>query len=500
MSNMRQELFLGLPLPRWRAWRDLAILGLIVMELSWLVPWYRSLTLATYAVSPGRAFLVLGGILLSTHLIARFMNFVYLRLDIRRIILIAIFVISFFVGIKLLLYESEAVSFWELINRPLRAFSNWTVLIPDEFVIGVMVLVVCWRGISLAQARVGPVLVKRTFQIGIFMFVGFVLINTLATGESPGPLLYVFIFAGLLAMGSARISVLRTLRGGEQSPFDRRWFLGMVIASLVMVGLAGGIAMLTSSEFDFYERVVTFVLRAFAFLLAIIMAPIVYPILLLLDRIEVPGLSDAASRLLENLEGLRSALLDAAGRLAGRLDFLDRLPNLQPVLLWSVIAVLVLLMIAGVTRWWVNERRRLEAEHQIILNRGDMLRLLRQSLANQFNKLGEGLAGLARLRYGRRLLAAARIRRIYVELMSLGEQLDLTRSDAETPLEFLPALRRLFPSSGTELNTITQAYLRIRYGELPETQAEVDQVESAWHEVSTQGQEMLSNRKRTSQA
>ena len=79
MSDLGQGFFCGLPLPRWRAWRDLAILGLIVMELSWLVPWYRSLTLATYAVSPGRAFLVLGGILLSTHLIARLMNFVYLR-------------------------------------------------------------------------------------------------------------------------------------------------------------------------------------------------------------------------------------------------------------------------------------------------------------------------------------------------------------------------------------------------------------------------------------
>jgi hypothetical protein len=396
----------------------------------------------------------------------------------------------------LLLYESEVVPFWDLINRPLRAFSNWTVLIPDEFVVAVMVLVVCWRGISLAQARVGPVLVKRTFRVGVFMLVGFVLINTLATGESPGLLLYVFIFAGLVAMGSARISVLRTLRGGEQTPFDRRWFLGMVVGSLVMVSLAAGIATLTSSEFDFYERVVTIVLRVFAFLLAIIMAPIVYPILLLLDRIEVPGLSDAAGRLLANLEGLRSALLDMAGRLAGRLDFLNRLPNLQPVLLWSVIAVLILLMVAGITRWWVNERRRLEAEHQIILSRGDMLRLLRESLINQFIKLGEGLAGLARLRYGRRLLAAARIRRIYVELMTLSEQLDLTRADAETPLEFLPALRRLFPGSAAELNAITQAYLRIRYGELPETQAEVDQVESAWRDVNARGQEMLSNKKK----
>jgi hypothetical protein len=70
------------------------------------------------------------------------------------------------------------------------------------------------------------------------------------------------------------------------------------------------------------------------------------------------------------------------------------------------------------------------------------------------------------------------------------------RAEAETPLEFLPALRRLFPGSEMQLDTITQAYLRVRYGELPETQAEVDEVESAWGYVNTKGKEMLNSKKK----
>ena len=50
-----------LPL-RFKPWREVAILGVIVMELSWVVPWFRSLTPATRAVVPWRAFVVLGGL------------------------------------------------------------------------------------------------------------------------------------------------------------------------------------------------------------------------------------------------------------------------------------------------------------------------------------------------------------------------------------------------------------------------------------------------------
>ena len=485
-------------MPSWRPWRELAILGLIVMELCWLVPWYRSLTLATYAVSPLRAFLVLGGVLLLAHAVVRFMNFAYLRVDLRRYVLVGLFIVSFFVGLRLLLYENETMSFFEMLNRPLQAFSSWNVLIPDEFVIAVMVLIACWRGISLAQARIGPTLVKRTFQVGIFMLVGFVFINTLATGETPGFLLYLFVFASLVAMGSARISVLRTLRGGEESPFDRPWFLGMIFASLAVVALAAGVARLTSRENLFYENVFSAVFQVFAFLMAIIISPIIYLMLLILQRYR-PSSSEVANRIITVLEGLRATLLEMASRFPFRFDFLDWLPDLRPFILWGVVILIALLILSGISRWWIRERNRLEADRQTLLSRGELLRLLGEALKNRFAQIGEDLIGLARLRYRRRWLAAARIRRIYIELMGLTEELDVHRAEAETPLEFLPALRRLFPGSEMQLDTITQAYLRVRYGELPETQAEVDEVESAWSHVNTKGKEILSSKKKPDQ-
>ena len=74
--------------PHFRPWREVAILGIVIMELSWVVPWFRSLTPATQAVAPGRAFIVLGGVFVIAHLLVRFMNFTHLRVDVRRYLMI----------------------------------------------------------------------------------------------------------------------------------------------------------------------------------------------------------------------------------------------------------------------------------------------------------------------------------------------------------------------------------------------------------------------------
>ncbi len=49
-------------------------------------------------------------------------------------------------------------------------------------------------------------------------------------------------------------------------------------------------------------------------------------------------------------------------------------------------------------------------------------------------------------------------------------------------------LEKIFPNSKVELETITHAYLRVRYGELPETHGQVEEVEDAWELVRKRGQ------------
>jgi hypothetical protein len=113
--------------------------------------------------------------------------------------------------------------------------------------------------------------------------------------------------------------------------------------------------------------------------------------------------------------------------------------------------------------------------------------LLLEALRGRLRKTTEDLAGFRRLRRAERLRAAARIRNIYAELMALCAELGQPRPEAFTPLEYLPYAVEMFPAQGSDLEHITQAYLRVRYGELPETHQEVQVVETAWQQVSQQG-------------
>ena len=48
------------------------------------------------------------------------------------------------------------------------------------------------------------------------------------------------------------------------------------------------------------------------------------------------------------------------------------------------------------------------------------------------------------------------------------------------------------PEGKEDIQVITEAYMRIRYGELPETNQEINQVEEAWEQVNTLGKEAYS--------
>ena len=60
--------------PQFRPWREIAILMLMLMEISWVTPWFRSLTPATYAIPPLLAFSVLLGFMICSHLVVRVME------------------------------------------------------------------------------------------------------------------------------------------------------------------------------------------------------------------------------------------------------------------------------------------------------------------------------------------------------------------------------------------------------------------------------------------
>ena len=92
--------------------------------------------------------------------------------------------------------------------------------------------------------------------------------------------------------------------------------------------------------------------------------------------------------------------------------------------------------------------------------------------------LGERL--LSRLGLLKNWKTAVSIRRLYQQMEKAAAQAGYPRAAAETPYEYQATLAQAWPEQTSETLKITTAYVNVRYGEFPETEAEIDALKEAW--------------------
>jgi hypothetical protein len=71
--------------------------------------------------------------------------------------------------------------------------------------------------------------------------------------------------------------------------------------------------------------------------------------------------------------------------------------------------------------------------------------------------------------------------------MDLCDSIGQPRMKAQTPLEYVPVLVKLFPDLQLEISKITNAYMDVRYGLLPENPRDIADIEDAWKRLHTSG-------------
>ena len=109
-------------------------------------------------------------------------------------------------------------------------------------------------------------------------------------------------------------------------------------------------------------------------------------------------------------------------------------------------------------------------------------RRLRDVLRRGRRRLGGAAAALSRSLVGR-FLAAMTIRRIYAHMGALAAERGYPRVPYETPYEYLPTLERSFPSNREDVTRITEAYVAVHYGEVPERPEDLAAVQTAWERI-----------------
>ena len=455
-------------------WPEITVLLLITIELIWMVAWYTSMvgSVASWVVIFLSCAITAGGM----YIIRRITNVLKWRESIQRLIFLIWLIVCILCTLKPVVFSGLSLTLEDMLQKIITSFIEEGDL--HKFWHFFWMIIFAWRGTRYAQLFGGSWDMSNSFQLGLIMLLIYGYIYEPSQPQHFAILVCVYLFIGLLGLTVARISQLSELRGARLPRFGSRWVTGILIATLGILTfslLMGWFASGQPAEF-----LITLIKLIFLALNMVILV-ILYPLLLLmfwvmsfLQQLLSPGMARVFEKLpLDILEQMRNKITEGVGITQ----------NYRPIFLAAILAMMILLIIIGI-------RKRIWRKKAVI---EDTVEVIQDKSAIKIPSSGL-LDSLLKRRFmsPRRLWAAARIRRVYQQLIDLCARLGVVRLPATTPLEFLPITIGIFPTHSRELEIITNAYIKVRYGEFPETNDEVNQVLSAWDNVKKSGKKLMS--------
>jgi hypothetical protein len=217
-------------------------------------------------------------------------------------------------------------------------------------------------------------------------------------------------------------------------------------------------------------------LRALAVILVLILAPLVWLIVTLLDGLfNATGLSQWLQRV-SNRTPIDLSYTPPAG------EDLAIFPPWLGAAIRIFFALLPVVLMLGLLLLARSRARRGSAEdeeRESLWSWGGLAEDLRGLLGNwrQPRRDGGLRAALARLRGGD---PASRIRRSYIRLLLLGEAHERPRPAPQTPREYAPTAGAMLPAASQPVDALTGAYERARYNPDGVAEAEAEAAEQAW--------------------
>ena len=450
-------------------WRPLGVVLSLWAWFGWLTPWFAALLPErSKTPAPNGAFFIMGAAVLghaSAALVTR-MNLARLTAGAARLmVLLVVFGAAWwtYVGGP----TADAASPWQ---------ATWAVILGLGYA--------WWRAgrLSAGEALEPDSTLRSLFAGTMLSAAAFVLFPE-ASRAAGAAFLPLYIGGGLAGVVLAQVSDASRRRGGRPLPFGPSWYAGLLlgVAIVVVIGLIVGRTLTSSAAWSVAEAAAR-ALAGGARALGSILLPIVEAVFRLIGPI-----FDALVHLMQSwFEGAEAveiavpqpiALGGAAGAEAEATSQVLAQVGVVLRFLASVIGAAVLLWMA------IRTTRRARS----IFDGGEAETVEPVSDAGQ---AGSERGLRAFLRSALRLPGRARglyhallVRRVYAHLLEWAAGEGRPRRPAETPLEFGAALAGIRPQVRQDLDTITQAYLRVRYGEAPEDAEMVNRVLAGWDRV-----------------
>lgn len=474
--------------PRWlSAWgylkAELLYVSWALMETAVIVPFgLIFMPWARYWPTGQVTLWVFVSILLAFNLI-RFMSALQLSAKQQRRVLLVGLLLSIFLAWRLLLFGERPLldaSWLGDLFAPLtpEGASKWS----RTLVIFMLVVISWWRGIRLVSINpdIGHVGLRLRTGAIIFGFLA-LLSDALRTTWSVMPFILLYYLTGLTSAALIRADEIEKEHSGQNASVSPRWVGTIFMTSLLVVGVGGLLAGIISGETVF--QLVDWFSPLWGALLALVGV-----VLATLAYLGQPLIS-LITLLIELLSRLFGSLFTAFAYVVGE-DFVPDLDVFAPpatpeagdgiqsvqvpfvdgrIILAIIMGLIVLIVVFALTRLY---REATLAARDSRYGRAGV------STGARPANLGQRI--LQQLGLLRNWRTAASIRRIYQQMSEAAAGAGFPRAASETPFEYLPTLAQVWPEHPGDSYLITQAYVRVRYGEIPETEAELDEIKAAW--------------------
>lgn len=348
-----------------------------------------------------------------------------------------------------------------------------------DLMVFVMILLVWWRGISLIGRRVEIEDVGLRFRFGILLVV--FLVAGLAgsqLGWSVTPFILLFFFVSLMSIILTRVEQLERSHSGQSFPVGLRWLVIVVGAAALVTFTTGLISGFISGDsmtdvvgwFAPLWLALNFLVTPALVTISVLSTPLFTAFGWLLSWII--GIVGSAFQIdLQDIELItgQTFVTPAPEELTETTESVNLIPRqILPLLIMLFFVLLVALTLGRLFRS-MRQTAVLEAEG-----------LSPRSGNGRGERPGAGRRLLDRLGLWRRWRTAASIRHIYQDMCLLAADHGYPRADSETPYEYLVTLAQAWPNKVADARIITEAFIRVRYGEIPESQEEIDEIRSAW--------------------
>lgn len=470
----------------------LLFIAIAGMDVAWSLPWIDFFVAHWFGVpalsgpfgallqSPLTLLLFFWGVLICYMMATDLLNRRHIQSPLREIWVIGVVLATTLLAEIILVYGPSALQGTNWIASLLDALFNFHRGLQPALVLFGYNLFLWWR-VSFATGQgLSFHTVGFNFRIGMLIGLFGCAVLALFGGENASAIFYILAFFafGLTASALSRLDDKAWLAEGSTGallPWGRfgQLMLSVTLTLLVALGVGG---LLSPDAWRVYWRTLQPVLGIFA--------PVGRGLLTLVGWMLLPlGMA---------MEWLINVIRARMGQPTEQPEYIaDATTSAQNMLFSQIMnesgAMRYILILAGIVvalvLIWVFFVRtvaalRTEEEEEVLPDEP-----IASDSSGGRRRLRD-LFGLAR-RYGigRQLLSAISVQNLYANVSRLARRRGFPRPPATPPDRYLPYLEQAFPGSEQELARLTNAYMRVHYGDAPTSEEELQRLREDYAKV-----------------